>query len=451
MKRRGAFARRCAAALLLIAPFFVLGGCGGGGGGNSPAAPFLPPPPAKAGKYFTHVVFLIQENRTFDNLFATFPGADGTTIGKTHNGTLRLRKANLESQISPGNGYLYWIRDYHHGKMNGFDLVPIGRVPGTYVYQYVDPAQIRPYWDLSKQYVLSDHTFQTDGSGSFTAHQDLIRGGSELDATHNVIDFPTQGPWGCDAPPGTVTTLITRNNAYLSGQGPRPCFSYATLRDRLDAKGLSWRYYAPTVGQGIAGNFWNAFDAIAPVRYGPEWSSNVVSPETNVLTDISRNTLPAVSWVIPDFANSDHPGDNSDTGPSWIAQVVNAIGQSPAWNDTAIVIVWDDWGGWYDHVAPPGAHHFGGLGFRVPMIVVSPYSKAGYISHNEYEFGSIVRFVEDNWGLARLGTTDVRAPDFVTDFFDFSQQPRKFVPIAAKYSRSFFLEQRPSNRPVDDE
>jgi phospholipase C len=452
MRRRDRFARLLpfvALASVALLPL-VSSGCGGAGGSSAPA-PFLPPPPAKQGKYFRHIVVLIQENRTFDNLFATFPGADGTRVGKTHNGTLRLRIANLYAPISPNNGYSAWSSDYNHGRMNHFDITPIGKFPGTYVYEYVNPTQIQPYWDLAKTYVLSDHTFQTEGSGSFTAHQDLIRGGTEIDAAHHIIDFPTHEPWGCDAPAGTVTTLITADNQYLPEQGPAPCLTYATLRDRLDAKQLSWRYYSPTVGQGPGGNFWNAFDAIRAVRYGPQWSTNQTSPETKVFTDISRDSLPAVSWVVPDFANSDHPGNSSDTGPSWVAQLVNAIGQSPAWKSTAIVIVWDDWGGWYDHVAPPGKHRFGGLGFRVPMIVVSPYARTGYVSHHQYELGSVVRFIEDNWNLPRLGTTDVRSGDFVSDFFDFSQTPRNFVPIAAKYSESYFLHQRPSNRPVDDE
>jgi len=91
------------------------------------------------------------------------------------------------------------------------------------------------------------------------------------------------------------------------------------------------------------------------------------------------------------------------------------------------------------------------LGFRVPLIAVSPYAKAGYVSHNQYEFGSIVRFVEDNWDLGSLGTTDATSPDFVHDFFDFTQKPRAFVPIQASYSKSYFLRQKPSLRPVDDE
>lgn len=435
----------------------LLNGCGGSS--SSAGSSYLPPPPpAKEGKYFTHVVILIQENRTFDNLFATFPGADGTTSGKTHNGgRLRLKKSTLESFISPNNGYPYWRRDCNAGatsrcKMNGFDTVPIGRTPGTYVYQYVDPTQIAPYWDLAKQYVLSDHTFQTQGSGSFTAHQDLIRGGTEIGNSQSLIDFPNEfgKPWGCDASPGTKTSLITASNHYLPGMGPFPCLSYATLRDLLDADAVSWRYYTPAAGS-FGGNLWNAFDAIHAVRYGSEWSTNVVNPETQVFTDIDRGTLPAVAWVIPDYRNSDHPGNNFDTGPSWIAQVVNAIGRSSAWKTTAILILWDDWGGWYDHVPPPGARRYGGLGFRVPLIAVSPYAKAGYVSHDQYEFGSIIRFVEDNWRLGSLGTTDAHSADFVNDFFDFTQQPRKFVPIQSSYSKSYLLRQPPSNEPVDTE
>lgn len=427
-----------------------------GGGGSSSPAPLPPLPPPQPGTHFSHIVIIIQENRTFDNFFATFPGADGTTVGKTHNGTRRLHKANLYSAINPNNHYRYWKQDCNPGlqgqcRMNGFDTVPIGSTPGTYVYQYVDPAQIRPYWDMAKQYVLADHFFQTQGSGSFTAHQDLIRGGAEINSTQSLIDLPTQTPWGCDAPPGTVTSLITRTNQYLPGAGPYPCLSYRTLRDLLDAKDIPWRYYTPAVGQNLGGNVWNAFDAIAAVRNGPQWSTNVAFPETKVFVDIDRDTLPGISWVIPDFGNSDHAGKSSDKGPSWVAQVVNAIGQSPAWKTTAIFILWDDWGGWYDHVPPPGKRRFGGLGFRVPLIVVSPFAKAGYISSSDYEFGSIVRFIEDNWSLGRLGTTDESSADFTNDFFDFTQQPRKFRTIKAPDSKAYFMQERPSNKPVDDQ
>jgi phospholipase C len=411
-------------------------------------------PPAKAGKYFTHIVIIIQENRTYDNLFATFPGGDGVTVGKGHNGqNIPLAEANLESHISPGNGYYCcWTRDWAKGRMNGFDQVNIGPVSGRYVYQYVDPAQIVPYWSLAKQYVLSDHMFQTQGSGSYTAHQDLIAGGTNIDPAHAVIDFPTIGPvWGCDAGQGSKTSLITQSNFYMLNDGPAPCLDYKTLRDPLDAGGVTWRYYAPQVGQSFGGDLWNAFDGIRAVRYGTEWNTNVTYPETNVFKDITAGKLPSVSWVIPDYQNSDHPGDNSDTGPSWVAQVVNAIGNSPDWNSTAIVVTWDDWGGWYDHVRPPGTQQFGGLGFRVPMIVISPFARKNYITHKPYEFGTIIKFVEDNWGLPRLGTTDVRAASMLDDVFDFTQAPRPFSTIQAKYSKAYFERQKPSGEPVDYE
>jgi phospholipase C len=445
--------RAFAATLICLAS--VLGGCGGGGGASASSMGPLPNlPPAKAGKYFKHIVIIIQENRTYDNLFATFPGGDGVTVGKGHNGeNIPLAEANLESHISPGNGYYCcWIRDWAKGKMNGFDQVDIGPVSGRYVYQYVDPAQIVPYWSLAKQYVLSDHMFQTQGSGSYTAHQDLIAGGTNIDSAHAVIDFPTIGPvWGCDAGQGSKTSLITQNDVYMTNAGPAPCLDYKTLRDPLDAGGVTWRYYAPQVGQSFGGDLWNAFDGIRAVRYGSEWNTNVTYPETNVFKDISAGKLPSVSWVIPDYQNSDHPGDNSDTGPSWVAQVVNAIGNSPDWNSTAIVVTWDDWGGWYDHVRPPGTQQFGGLGFRVPMIVISPFARKNYITHTPYEFGTIIKFVEDNWGLPRLGTTDVRAASMIDDVFDFTQAPRPFSTIQAKYSKAYFERQKPSGQPVDYE
>jgi phospholipase C len=427
--------------------------CGGSGssaasGGSSGLPPLTP---AKKGNRFTHIVILIQENRTFDNLFATFPGADGAATGKTHAGSVPLEKSDLESRVSPNNLSQYFLADLNGGAMNGFDRDPSGGAPVTNVYQYVDPAQIQPYWALAKQYVLADRMFQTQGSGSFTAHQDLIAGGTAIDPTHSLVDFPNAKPWGCDAPPGTATSLVTQNDEYLPGAGPFPCLSYRTLRDLLDGAGLSWRYYTPEIGPSTGGALWSAFDAVDAVRHGPEWGTNVTWPEKLVFTDIARNTLPDVAWVIPDFENSDHAGSTSDSGPSWVAQVVNAIGRSPAWKSTAIVIVWDDWGGWYDHVVPPKPYTFGGLGFRVPMIVVSSRAKAGYVSHNQYEFGSIVRFVEDNWSLGQLGTTDLRASNFIDDMFDFSRPPRPFVPIEAKYSRAYFDRQRPSNQPVDDE
>jgi phospholipase C len=450
-------------------------------GGGLPATTFAARAHSHSSPTIQHVVIIVQENRSFDNLFATFPGADGTKWGHMKGrGLVKLRVANLVEKCDWGHSRDGFIGDYDGGAMNGFALEGGGSAcpgkAGIGPYQYVNRTQIQPYWSMARQYVLADHLFQTQGSGSFSSHQALIRGGTTFDQyqTQALIDYPTASPWGCDAPGGTVTSMVVWNGTkikYEYRQGPFPCTDrfpssgsyYPTLRDLLDAKSVSWKYYSPPVlngGQGHGtGALWNAFDMIAPVRDGSEWTNNIPGPpyyEKQIFYDISGGTLPAVSWVIPELINSDHPTNGYDTGPSWVASIVNAVGQSSYWNSSAIVIVWDDWGGFYDHVPPPFFDHWGGLGFRVPMIVISPYareavsSKPGYISHIQYEFGSILRFVEDNWGLGRIGTTDTRA-NSILDCFNFMQPPRAFKPFAAPYVRSYFLRQRPSYKPVDSD
>jgi phospholipase C len=436
----------------------VLPASGGGGKGSS--------------AHIRHVVLVIQENRSFDDFFATFPGADGTKYGEMENpsgsGDIRvpLKKVNLPGPCDFGHSYKNVGIDYDGGKMDGFGLEGGGvkKCPGKVgraVYQYVDPSQIAPYWTIAKRYVLVDHMFQTQGSGSFTAHQDLIAGSTIIDQptdTMSLVDFPSNNPWGCDAPAGTKTSLLVYTPSMLLKdeyhKGPFPCMTYETLRDLLDAKSVSWKYYSPPEPVGT-GALWNAFDAIKAVREGPEWNTNIANPK-DFFSDVSSGTLPAVSWIVPDGANSDHPGNPEDTGPSWVASIVNAIGESPYWSTTAIVIVWDDWGGLYDNVPPPFFDHWGGLGFRVPMMVVSPYArethpgKPGYISHTQYEFGSILKFIENIWQLGSLGTTDARATSIV-NCFDFKQSPRPFSAIPSKYSKGYFLHQPPSYKPVDTE
>ncbi len=404
-------------------------------------------------RHITHVIVVIQENRSFNDLFATFPHADGVSRGKMSNGqTVKLKKSDLFYRHDLGHTWKSFLQDYDGGKMDGFNLESGGGMPpaGTRPYQYVDPQQIAPYWDIAKSYVLASHMFSTQGSGSYTAHQDLIRGGTDIDGTESLIDLPSHAPWGCDSPRGTTTSVLkVQTQKYLPYGGPFPCLKYPTLRDLLDATGVSWKYYSPPV-VGNSGGLWNAFDSIKAVRYGPEWKSKVTTSAKLIFSDIDSGKLPAVSWLVPDFINSDHPGNRSDTGPSWVATVVNAVGESSYWSSSAVIVVWDDWGGFYDGVPPPFRDHTGGLGFRVAMLVVSPYARKHYVSHTQYEFGSILRFIEDNWGLGRLHTSDVRATS-IADCFDFKQQPRKFVPIPAKYSRAFFERQPPSYEAVDNQ
>jgi phospholipase C len=426
--------------------------------------------------YIKHVIIMIQENRSFNDLFATFPGADGATTGKMKekhgDKKVKLKPVNLVEPCDFGHSYKGFTQDYDGGKMDGFNLESSGKcngLAGKRPYQYVNPEQIAPYWDIADQYVLGDHMFQTEGSGSYTAHQDLIRGNTTIDQyqTQSMIDDPSAIPWGCDAPAKTTEALLKWTGSNLvRTSGPFPCTNafpgsgqyYSTMRDLLDANLVTWKYYSPPVKNGV-GEYWNAFDTIASVRYSSEWGTNVTtsSPyEKQIFSDITAGALPQVSWLIPDDGNSDHPGSAADRGPSWIASVVNAIGTSQYWDSTAIIVVWDDWGGFYDNVPPAFFDHWGGLGFRVPMMVVSAYarlgtgSQGGYISHTQYEFGSILKFIEDNWNLGSLHTGDARATSIV-DCFDFTQQPRTFTPIPSSFSQSYFEKQRPTFRPIDSE
>ncbi|HEY1977485.1 MAG TPA: alkaline phosphatase family protein [Candidatus Baltobacteraceae bacterium] len=466
--------------LLASVALISLAACNGGSS-PSTSAGMLPmaadaasPGSVPPGKRIKHIVIMVQENRSFDNLFATFPGATDApvTCGKISSGEcIPLKKVSLYNPLFLNYAHQYFVADYDGGKMDGF-----GASSGQGAYQYVDPAQIAPYWTLAKQYVLADHLFTTQGSESYTAHQALIRGGTRLDARRTLVDIPSDGSdgaWGCDAPKfkGDKTSVpFLTNSGQLVVNGPFPCFgaAYPTLRDTLDAKSLSWKYYVPgKIKSNLDANAWNAFDSIRAVRRGPEWGTKVVWPSTSggtslIFNDISTGQLAAVSWVIPDACNSDHPGNfvsencggRVDTGPSWVASVVNAIGKSQYWDSTAIVVVWDDWGGLYDHIPPPQTNsqaEVGGPGFRVPMIVVSAYAHHSVVLHHVYGFGSIVRFVEDTFGLPSLNTTDAISRDFAADAFDFKHKPRAFVPIAAKYSQSFFEHQAPSGLPVDTE
>jgi phospholipase C len=468
----------------------MLTACNGGATSSSLGArPYLLPNSGSgSGSPIEHIVLIIQENRSFNNLFATFPGATGTTVGEERvNGRTKqitLSEKRLRDKTDLVHVYTGFLTAYNRGKMNGFNQIrqagsgsPEGREP----YQYVMPSDVVPYWTLASTYALADAMFATQGSESFPAHQDLIRGGTAIDSTESLIDdIPTggSGMWGCDSPYGSKTSLITTTLKLREHLGPFPCTDdfpysgsqYSTLRDLFDgaSPAITWKYYAPALGD--KGGIWSAFDVIYPVRYGPEWTANVISPETTILTDISGGDLAQMSWVVPDFADSDHPGSASDHGPSWVASIVNAIGESQYWNSTAIIVVWDDWGGFYDPVVPlctsgsPCRDNQGGPGFRVPMIAISPYapfnqsSQPGYISNEVYSFGSIIRFVEDTFDLGRLGTTDETTNSIGPengsqggDMFNFNQSPRRFQTIGSKYSRSFFLHQKPSNRPVDAE
>ncbi|MFY9631384.1 MAG: alkaline phosphatase family protein [Candidatus Cybelea sp.] len=449
--------------------FIAVTACGGAtNGGNALPQNANIPIGGSGTSPIQHIVVIVQENRSFNDLFAQFPGATGTITGKEKIGkgknakvkSIALTQVPLEDKQNLNHLYKSYKIAYDDGKMDAFNQIIFeanGLMEGSKPYQYVRQSDIAPYWDLASQYALANNMFQTQGSGSFTAHQDLIRGGTVIDTQgDSLIDDPDNSKaWGCDSPMGTVTSLIN-GTKFKRNLGPFPCTKsfqasgtdYLTLRDLLDTKSVSWKYYVPQLAYYQPGAIWNAFDVISPVRYGSEWGTNVDWPEKNVLKDIPNGHLPAVAWVIPDESNSDHPGYANDTGPSWVSSVVNAVGESAYWDSTVVVVLWDDWGGFYDPVAPPKHDKQGGPGFRVPAIVISPYAISGDISQTVYGFGSVVRFIEDTFNLGRLGTTDATS-NSISDMLNYNQKPRAFRPIGSKYSREYFLHQKPSGLPVD--
>jgi phospholipase C len=378
----------------------------------------------------------MQENRTFDNFFNGFPGADTAQFGMNGPDSIPLTPISLADPRDLDHSHSGWWKAWDNDSMDGF--AQNGANPPTLPYSYVPEKDVEAYWTLARQYVLGDRTFQSNTGPSFVAHQYMIAGQSA-----NAVGNPSNSAWGCDAPSGTTVPLLGPYGTELPGVFP--CFDYQTVADLLDQKGVTWRDYAPS----STDNFFilSAFDAIRHIRFGKDWEAKVISPQNKVLTDIAAGQLAQVTWIVPDWAHSDHPGSGGE-GPEWVSAIVNAIGNSQFWNSTAIFISWDDWGGWYDHVDPPKIDAMG-PGFRVPLLVVSPYAKHGYISHHFHETSGFIAFIEHNFDLGTLGARDAGTDAFL-DCFDFSQQPSLFRPLAVKVTADHLIHEKSSGPPDDD-
>ncbi len=451
-------------ARLVPAFALALASCGGAANSVSPPAPAPHSNPGTPGSAspIKHVVIVIQENRTFNDFFATFPGTDGTTQGKiakdatcniAQNETIALTKSDLVTSHDLNHSYQGYRTARDGGAMDDFDMVPspTSSRSAQYPYQYTDPAQIAPYWDMAKRYVLAEHMFTTQGSSSFTAHQDLIAGGTVIEPGEALVNLPScagsKCVWGCDAPKGTHTSLITQDDEFQPGQGPSPCLSYETLRDLLDAAKVSWTYYVPKMCCTANGKLFSAFDAIKAVRYGPQWKKNVVSPQTKIFSDVKHGRLAAVSWLIPNQPDSDHPGEKVTTDHRGLPASSTRSARAPtgtrprSWSSGTI-------GAASTTTSTRRSWDYGGLGFRVPALIVSSYAKKGYVSTTQYEFGSILKYIEKNWNLGSLGTSDRRANSII-DVFDYSKGPRPFKHIASSLSKTYFLREQQSYLPID--
>lgn len=436
----------CAGALIA-----VLTACGGPSDMHSAStlgAPTVAMSLPKSGK-IQHVVVIVQENRTTDNLFNGFPGADTVTSGKNTRGqTVQLVPEPLTAPYDVKHNHKTFLAEYDHGAMNGFDRAKTycQRVsqcppPGQRAYAYVPQSDVQPYFDMGEKYAFGDEMFASNQGPSFPAHQYIVSGTSTLydGSTLRAAENPGRHRGGCDSPPGTEVSVI--NNAGREGHKVFPCFERISIFTLLDSAQVTWKYYQATSGARL----WNAVDALKPIwQNRTEYAENVIVPSAQVLNDVSNGKLAQVVFVTPTAAESDHSGVNNGTGPDWVASVVNAIGKSQYWKSTAIFVTWDDWGGWYDHTTPTIYNSYE-LGMRVPLIVISPYTKKGYVSHVHHEFGSILKFIEETFGLGSLDTTDARSDD-LSDCFRFGAPARRFRIIRAKHSAEYFRRQ-----PLDNE
>jgi phospholipase C len=407
-----------------------------------------------------HIIFIVQENHSFDNYFGTFPGANGipsnllvyTNPGQKNstavtpyllsdgtpiylvgdelppgisdpdqldaNASSPYLPHHLTSEASPllTNAWAAAHVAYDNGKMDGFISAQGGN---TQTMGYYDGNDIPYYWDYASHYVLADNFFSSMLGPTFPNHLYIVSG-----AAGPVKGF-SQYDW-------VVNNTIVGD---LGGSYPYDelKLSWATLAQELSMKNVSWSWYSgdpdPT-----AASAWDVLPMFTYFQQNPSQLTEHVRSTQYFSSDVKAGKLASISWIMPGswapptypsgclgIDTSEHPPARSDCGMDYVAYLVNTIMQSPDWNSTAIVLTWDDWGGFYDHVSPPQVDEFG-LGFRVPTIVISPWVKPHYIDHTQYEFSSMLRFAETVFNLPTLGARDAHVNDMMS-MFDFNQAP----------------------------
>jgi phospholipase C len=428
-------------------------------------------PPALGLGSVQHVVIIVQENRSVDNMFQGFPGANTRSYGFDHNGnTIPLVQTPINPGFDPSHGHpdfvteaAYQAQSGGNGqfRMNGFDLERFGCQNGPKcqgnAYTYVQPGDVVNYWKLAKRFAFADMTFQPNMGGSFPAHQYLIAGQSGgYDADHFGF-YQDPGPHAatCLNPHGEDRT-VDMALPYPGVQGPnkRTCVGYNTILDELDASHITWKYYVHDKTRLFAAPY-----TIASLfANDPE---NLIQPETQVLGDIANHTLATVTYVTPGPSYSDHPYKVlTNHGQDWVALITNGIGEDPYyWGNTVVFITWDDWGGFYDHVAPPFAYNpWGGspnpneYGMRVPFIVVGPYVIPGTVDHTVRSSAAVLTFMEKVFGLASLGTLDAQSDD-LTKLFNFSRKPNVYHALPTHHWTPTASSPRPpqTDDPIDND
>ncbi len=391
-----------------------------------PSSPTMPPGLEK----IQHFVFIMQENRSFDSYFGTYPGADGIPQGvsfvdpRDGSTVSPYHDANDVNRGGP-HGWDNARADINNGKMDGFltesykginadgssfnpSYTP-GRNPKD-VMGWHDYREIPNYWNYARLYVLQDRMFESVASYSLPAH---------------------------------LYMLAAQSGGYTGYKQPMPTtYNFPEITELLTSGKIDWKYYVTsgklpdTEDAHVVGSqsqeeqnpdkytLWNPLPAFPKVQDDPTQRSRLQGT-ARFYADAKDGNLPQVSWVIPSGAVSEHPPAGVREGMAYVTGLVNAVMQSPDWNSTAIFISWDDWGGFYDHVPPPQIDQYG-LGIRVPGLVISPYARENYIDHNTYSFESWLKIVEERFDVHPMTARDTTALDMIASF-DFNQRPRQSV------------------------
>jgi phospholipase C len=422
-----------------------------------------------------HVVVIMQENRSFDSYFGTYPGADGIPKGvcvpvPRGGGCVRPYHDTSNRNAGGPHDHVNAVRDIDAGNMDGFVLQAASgrraacsaqidaptcslapRAPD--VMGYHDWHEIPNYWAYARHFVLQDHMFQPDLSWSLPAHLYMVSGWS---AKCSVAGDPmscrsaVQAP---GSPPGDPQNTT----------GATPDYAWTDLTYLLHKAHVSWRYYvakgsqpdcadnamfcAPVPQKAATPGIWNPLPYFDTVRQDGQLEN--VAPLQSFFRAARTGTLPAVSWITPAQAVSEHPPALITRGQAYVTSLVDAVMRSKDWSSTAIFLSWDDWGGFYDHVAPPRVDAQG-YGLRVPGLVISPYARRGFVDHQVLSHDAYLKFIEDDFlGGARLDPRTDGRPDPRPDVresapilgnlardFDFTQEPRPplILPLHPKFS-----------------
>jgi len=432
---------------------------------NAPTPSATASPSARASMFgpdspIEHVVFIIKENRSFNHYFATYPGAVGTTTGGTIRcgadrcedaDVVRLERAPDVMPHDLGHCFLCGVVAINGGRMNGFNQMN-GLRPANpsedeqelgvdlLGYTYFTRSGIPNYWAYADRFVLADHFFTSMYGPTFPEHLFTVAASSNL-IVGNKVQKSLPGSY-CDDETEVAPRFrdrlteeqiarimfleehITEDPGYFEEIRSmwhqfRLCFDMEVLPDALERAGVSWKYYVTT-------NAWNnALQAIRHIRFGPMWKR--VQPPAAFLADLRNGRLPEVSWLVPPSIYDEHPGNGKSVcaGENWTVQQINALMRSPYWRSTVVVVVWDDFGGFYDPVAPPHLDILG-LGPRTPALIISPYTRrgdnrlGGFVDHTTYEFSSVLHVIELLHGLGPLTERDAQA-DPLSGALDFDR------------------------------